>query len=270
MKKQLYISVVFCGTLWIGCAEPNESASTTEAELPVNPGYQVAGTPPGGSPVTPPVATGDSLGSGDTIGDPLQDAGNWADNDTQSNSDGMLGTDTNSSTNDGGSGEEVQPEDTASSEDTIESPEEDSQQVPDATADTEEGEVVIGDGTALSGHWWVAASPKSQSPCGYEEIFMEQNFVLVVGEDNTATGTLEPPGLFITLDFTGALNGSQLTMVAYNTEAGPPSIGWATEHTYTIDVSVVSQSYIQGTYTHELVPNDGEPCTLTWNIAATK
>jgi len=121
-----------------------------------------------------------------------------------------------------------------------------------------------------SGLWLLVANPSSQEFCGQVQVFDDQVLVLTVTNDGHATGILEPPEWFLTLNFDGTLSGSQLTMTADYTEAGPPSIGWATEHTHTMDVTITSKTDLEGSYVHELVPNTAEPCTRYWNITGTK
>lgn len=125
-------------------------------------------------------------------------------------------------------------------------------------------------GMAPSGSWLMVATPAIQNICGYDQEFVPQILVLTVGDDNKATATLEPPELFITLEFDGTLTGDQLSMQAEFTEAGPPSIGWATEHTHTINVTFNSKTSFDGSYVHEMVPNNAEPCTYNWTITAHK
>ncbi len=121
-----------------------------------------------------------------------------------------------------------------------------------------------------TGQWMLTANPASQVFCGNVQTFDSQVLVLSVTDDGQATATLAPPGWAITLYFAGTLSGNKLTMLAEYTEAGPPSIGWATEHAHTIDVTITTTSNFAGGYIHELVPNDGPPCTRTWNISGSR
>ena len=116
----------------------------------------------------------------------------------------------------------------------------------------------------------LVANPSIQNICGYVQEFEEQTLVLTVTADNKATATLEPPGWFLTLEFEGTLNGTELRMTAAYTEEGPPSIGWATEHTHTIKGTFTSQTTFEGAYVHELVPNEADPCTYDWTITGAK
>jgi len=122
----------------------------------------------------------------------------------------------------------------------------------------------------LTGSWWLVADTPFVEPCGWGgKTFPEQSLALTVN-GSVATAVLEPPELFITLDFEGTLTGTQLTIAAPHTEEGPPSIGWASEHMHTIDATVTSATAFAGTYAWEVVHNNGDHCTHVWNITGTR
>jgi hypothetical protein len=165
---------------------------------------------------------------------------------------------------------EEEPEDTVGVEpdsDMSDSESMDSEMPQDITTEVDVEDNFEGD---LTGSWWVKATPDTLTLCGYDKTFQPQSLALVVNQDGKASGVLEPPGDFITLEFQGNLVGSTLVMVATYTEAGPPSIGSATEHTYTFEVTALSETAFGGTYTHELVPNSGDPCTFVWTVNGAK
>ncbi|MBR56806.1 MAG: hypothetical protein CMH54_01980 [Myxococcales bacterium] len=149
-----------------------------------------------------------------------------------------------------------------------------SSQVDQGTTPVDQGGGQVDTGGSVvsnpSGQWMLTANPSSQEFCSNMQTFDAQVLVLSVTGDGHATATLAPPGWAITLNFDGTLAGTKLTMVAEYTEAGPPSIGWATEHTHTIDVTISSTLNFAGSYVHELVPNDASPCTRYWNISGSR
>ncbi len=173
--------------------------------------------------------------------------------------------------------------DTTSIEDTAVTPPQDTGTVvvPDTTSQIDTGWPMVDtsapmEDTAVppafdpSGPWLLVANPSSQEFCGHVQVFDDQVLFLSVTNDGQATATLEPPEWFLTLNFAGTCSGMELDMKAEYTEEGPPSIGWATEHTHNINVTLSSQTSFQGNYIHELVPNDAAPCTRYWNITGTK
>jgi hypothetical protein len=121
----------------------------------------------------------------------------------------------------------------------------------------------------LNGSWVLVAEPSELDTCGIMKPYDGGTLVLSVN-GNQVTGSLAPPGLFITLEFGGNVTGTQLTMEATWTEAGPPAVGFATEHTHTIDAHVTSETTFQGIHVHELDPNSGDTCTYNWTITGTK
>ncbi len=138
---------------------------------------------------------------------------------------------------------------------------------PDAGGPADAGAPIVYD---PSGDWMLVAYPSSQNICGYIQEFEPQTLMLTVSDQGVATATLEPPGWFMTLEFSGTYVEGQLEMMTEYVEEGPPSIGWATEHTHTIDVMLSSDAWFEGTYMHALVPNAAEPCTYYWSISGTK
>jgi hypothetical protein len=124
--------------------------------------------------------------------------------------------------------------------------------------------------TDPTGSWVLVADIPYMAPCDAGSKTFEQQTLDLTVNGTAATAILEPPELFITLDFEGTMNGAYLAMTAAYVEAGPPSIGWASEHTHTLEAQLTSATTFDGTYIWEVVPNAANPCTYIWDITGTK
>lgn len=124
--------------------------------------------------------------------------------------------------------------------------------------------------TDPTGSWILVADIPYMAPCDPGSKTFEQQTLELTVNGTAATAILEPPELFITLEFEGTMNGAYLAMTAAYTEEGPPSIGWASEHTHTLEAQLTSATTFDGTYMWEVVPNDANPCTYIWDITGTK
>jgi hypothetical protein len=169
--------------------------------------------------------------------------------------------------------------DTAAQVDTVEPTADTAAQVDtvEATADTAAQVDIAAPADAVepmdfdpNGSWLLVATPSTKEFCGIERQFDAQTLELAVTEDNTATATLEPPGWAVTLEFAGTFTGAQLTMQAEHIESAPFTMGSAITNTHTIDVTLTSETNFEGTYVHEWVPNNGDPCTYDWSITGSK
>lgn len=266
MKTLLLTTILMSGFFLSGCAEPSESSDVNNGLLPENPvprntGYANPGVLPDASP-TPLEDDGSVL--------PPLDSGEPVEEDVLEATDGASDEDTGNIVlpEDAGDTGEVKPTpDAVALPDTTDPIEDVAEQEPDTSLTPDAVEFFDAD---MNGTWWLVANPKAQDPCGFVKEFKEQGLDLTLGEGDQVSGVLKPPGDFITLSFEGTFDGSELNIVAHYTEAGPPSIGWATEHTYTLNATLIFETGFVGTYVQEMVPNDGPPCTLTWPISGAK
>jgi len=249
---RLHLLAAFVVSTWslTACSDAGEGSTPTGGEDAQSTGSSDTG------------ATVDTTAPTDSGTNSPLDTGNLPGTDTTPADDSSAPDDTAAPTVDDTAAPAV---DTAAPDDTA-APAADTLPPMDTASPSDSTEPVAVD---LKGPWLLVANPDTQEPCGYTVEFPERTIELVPN-GSEVSGISEPPGLFITLEFEGTLTGTQLTMQATYTEAGPPSIGWATEHTYTLDVAVTSDSTFVGSYVHELVPNAAEPCTYNWNITGTK